>query len=127
MKSNMKRIPTTYHRTDGTPQWTEANNKLFQTGYFSGGGGLMATTEEYAKFGEMLLGGGKLNRKRVLSPKTIELMASVFVPDTVPGRSPGRGFGQRVSNGVSSGMALMGHTSGSTQREGRRGHDDPDR
>jgi CubicO group peptidase (beta-lactamase class C family) len=106
---NMKRVPTTYHRTDGTLQRTNGNNSLFQPGYFSGGGGLMATTEEYAKFGEMLLEGGKLNGKRVLSPKTIELMSSVFVPDTVPGRSPGRGYGlsvQVVSDAVAAGQRV---------------------
>ena len=38
----------------------------------------------------MLLEGGQLNGKRLLSPETVELMSSVFVPDTLPGRSPGR-------------------------------------
>jgi CubicO group peptidase (beta-lactamase class C family) len=68
----------------------------FDPAYFSGGGGLMTTAEEYAKFGEMLLEGGKLNANRLLSPTTVELMASVFVPDTMPGRSPGKGFGLSV-------------------------------
>ena len=34
------RIPTTYHRSPDAIQKTEAINKLFSTGYFSGGGGL---------------------------------------------------------------------------------------
>jgi CubicO group peptidase (beta-lactamase class C family) len=93
---SLTRIPTTYHRAGEALQKTDAINKLFDPGYFSGGGGLMATAEEYAKFGEMLLEGGKLNGKRLLSPTTVELMASVFVPDTTPGRSPGRGFGLSV-------------------------------
>jgi CubicO group peptidase (beta-lactamase class C family) len=94
--ASLARIPTTYHRGDGALKKTEGNNSLFAPGYFSGGGGLMATTEEYAKFGEMLLEGGKLNGKRVLSPKTVELMASIFVPDTLPGRAPGRSWGLSV-------------------------------
>jgi CubicO group peptidase (beta-lactamase class C family) len=108
-QEKLARIPTTYHRADGTLQRTEANNNLFQAGYFSGGGGLMSTAEEDARFGEMLLEGGKLNGKRILSPKTIELMASVFVPDTVPGRSPGRGYGlsvQVVSDAVAAGQRV---------------------
>jgi len=95
-QESLARIPSTYHRAGESLQKTEAINKLFDPGYFSGGGGLMATAEEYAKFGEMLLEGGKLNGKRLLSPTTIELMLSVFVPDTMPGRSPGRGFGLSV-------------------------------
>ena len=89
-------IPTTYHRAGGLLQRTDAINKLFDPGYFSGGGGLMSTAEDYAKFAEMLLEGGQLNGKRLLSPKTVELMASVFVPDTFAGRSPGKAFGLSV-------------------------------
>jgi CubicO group peptidase (beta-lactamase class C family) len=90
------RIPSTYHRAGDALQKTDAMNRLYGAGFFSGAGGLMASTEEYAKFGEMLLEGGQLNGKRLLSPKTVELMASVFVPDTFAGRQPGRGFGLSV-------------------------------
>ena len=93
---SMARVPTTYHRGGPALTKTQGNNSLFAPGYFSGGGGLFATAEEYAKFGEMLLEGGKLNGKRVLSPKTVELMASVFAPDTLQGRSPGKAFGLSV-------------------------------
>jgi CubicO group peptidase (beta-lactamase class C family) len=44
----------------------------------------------------MLLNGGMWNGKRLLSPKTIELMSSVHVPDTLPGRPKGRSFGLSV-------------------------------
>jgi CubicO group peptidase (beta-lactamase class C family) len=69
--------------------------------YFSGAGGLSAPTEDYAEFGQMLSNGGVLNGKRLLSPKTVELMSSVHAPDTLQGRPPGRSFGlsvQVVSN-----------------------------
>jgi CubicO group peptidase (beta-lactamase class C family) len=114
-EDRVARIPSTYHRADGTLKKTEAINKLFDPGYFSGGGGLMATTEEYAKFGEMLLEGGQLNGKRVLSPKTVELMASPFVPDTVTGRSPGRAFGlsvQVVTDPIAAGQRVSGGSFG---------------
>jgi len=106
---HMPRVPSTYHRDGDALKKTDAMNHMFGTGYFSGGGGLFATTEDYAKFGEMLAEGGQLNGKRLLSPKTVELMASVFVPDTLPGRSPGRGFGlsvQVVSDPIAAGMRV---------------------
>ncbi len=105
-EDRLPRIPSTYHRAGDVLQKTDAINRMFGSGYFSGGGGLMASTEDYAKFGEMLLEGGQLNGKRLLSPKTVELMASVFVPETVPGRAPGRGFGlsvQVVSDPIAAG------------------------
>jgi CubicO group peptidase (beta-lactamase class C family) len=44
----------------------------------------------------MLANGGQLNGKRLLGPRTVELMSSIFVPDTLPGRQKGRGFGLSV-------------------------------
>ncbi len=42
--------------------------------YFSGGGGLVSTAEDYAIFLQMLLNGGKLNGHQLLSPTTVHLM-----------------------------------------------------
>ncbi|TAE26885.1 MAG: class A beta-lactamase-related serine hydrolase [Cytophagales bacterium] len=42
--------------------------------YFSGGAGLVSTTEDYARFCQMLLNGGMFNGKRILGRKTIEMM-----------------------------------------------------
>jgi len=64
--------------------------------YFAGSGGLMSTAESYARFGMMLANGGELNGVRLLSPRSVELMCSAFIPDTLPGRSPGEGFGLGV-------------------------------
>jgi len=44
----------------------------------------------------MLVNGGQLNGKRLLSPRSVELMGSLFVPDTLPGRPRGEGFGLSV-------------------------------
>ena len=41
---------------------------------FSGGAGLLSTSMDYAKFLQMMLNNGILNGKRILSPKTVELM-----------------------------------------------------
>ncbi len=42
--------------------------------FFSGGGGLTATTADYHRFCEMLRRGGELDGARILGPRTIELM-----------------------------------------------------
>jgi len=43
---------------------------------YSGGAGLLSTAGDYAKFLQMLLNGGEFNGRRLLSPKTVELMTS---------------------------------------------------
>jgi CubicO group peptidase (beta-lactamase class C family) len=61
--------------------------------YFMGAGGLMSTAEDYLSLGLMLANGGELNGKRLLSPKTVEMMRAVHIPDTLPGRAAGEGYG----------------------------------
>jgi len=67
--------------------------------YFSGGAGLASTAYDYALFGQMLLNGGELNGKRILSPNTIRLMTSnqigelLMWGDTNKTRRFGLGFG----------------------------------
>jgi CubicO group peptidase (beta-lactamase class C family) len=89
-------VATAYHRRDGTLTKTQGPNRLQSKTYFSGAGGLVSTAEEYAQFAMMLCAGGQWNGNRLLSPKTVELMSSVFVPDTLPGRGPGRSWGLSV-------------------------------
>jgi len=79
------------------------------TKYFSGSGGLRSTAEDYSQFGQMLVNGGQLNGKRLLSPRTVELMRSVYAPDTLQGRPRGEGFGlsvRVVSDAVARNTAL---------------------
>ena len=67
--------------------------------YFSGGAGLASTAYDYALFGQMLLNGGELNGKRILSPGTIQMMTSnqigdhLMWGDTNKTRRFGLGFG----------------------------------
>lgn len=89
-------VVTAYHRAGGALTKTENPNRLQSKTYFSGAGGLVSTAEDYAQFALMLSAGGRWNGKQLLSPKTVELMSSVFVPDTLPGRGPGRGYGLSV-------------------------------
>ena len=62
----------------------------------SGGGGMVGTTMDYARFSQMLLGGGTLNGKRILGPKTVAYMAADHLGHVVkpgPNYLPGPGFG----------------------------------
>jgi CubicO group peptidase (beta-lactamase class C family) len=48
--------------------------------FLSGGGGLVSTTSDYLRFCQMMLGGGELDGRRVLGPKTVELMTLNHLP-----------------------------------------------
>lgn len=58
---------------------------------FSGGAGLLSTANDYARFLSMLLNGGELDGRRLLSRKSVELM-TVDHLNGVPYRE-GQGFG----------------------------------
>ena len=93
----LQRIATQYRGANGA--LTRVDNKpiwMNSATYLSGGGGLESSAEDYLQFGQMLANHGELNGKRLLAPKTVDLMSSVFVPDTLPGRAKGRGFGLSV-------------------------------
>ena len=49
----------------------------------SGGGGLLSTTRDYARFCQMLLNGGELDGARILSPASVELMGTNVIPQSV--------------------------------------------
>jgi CubicO group peptidase (beta-lactamase class C family) len=79
------------------------------TKWFSGGGGLMGTAADYARFLQMLLNGGTLDGKRYLSPQTVRYMTtdhmgSVIKPGPLylpgAGYGFGLGFAVRLSDGV---------------------------
>ena len=63
--------------------------------YFSGGAGLTSTARDYGRFAMMLAGGGMIDGSRLLSPKTVELMASNHTADIPSGGliGPGTAFG----------------------------------
>jgi CubicO group peptidase (beta-lactamase class C family) len=76
----------------------------------SGGGGMVSTAIDYARFLQMLLNGGTLDGQRILGPKTIEYMTSDHLGSAVvpgpyylpgPGYGFGLGFAVRRDAGVS--------------------------
>lgn len=49
----------------------------------SGGGGLVSTTMDYARFAQMIANKGELDGVRILSPASVELMGSNMIPRNV--------------------------------------------
>ena len=56
----------------------------------SGGGGMVATIDDYRRFADLLLGKGELDGVRLLGRKTVEYMTRNHLPETrdVPGLQP---------------------------------------
>ena len=73
-------------------------------GYEAGGAGLVGTLGDYLRFARMLLGRGQLDGVRVLTPRTVEQMASPAMPYVVPG------IGEEVRWGL--GMRVIQHLNG---------------
>lgn len=77
---------------------------------YSGGGGLVSTMYDYARFSQMILNGGALDGERLLGRKTVELMTSNHVQATTytgdrylpgPGYGFGLGYAVRLESGIS--------------------------
>jgi CubicO group peptidase (beta-lactamase class C family) len=91
-----------------------------------GGGGLVSTAADYARFTQMLLNGGTLDGQRLLSRKTVELMTSDHLGDIPsvndllpPGHGFGLGFAVRQQAGIapvagSAGAYFWGGMAGTT-------------
>ncbi|HEV3330556.1 MAG TPA: serine hydrolase domain-containing protein [Bryobacteraceae bacterium] len=90
------RVASVYQRTAKGLVKSQNPNTMSSQVYFMGSGGLISTAADYLPMGVMLANGGQLNGKRLLSPKTVEMMRAVHVPDTLPGRAPGEGYGLSV-------------------------------
>jgi CubicO group peptidase (beta-lactamase class C family) len=93
--------------------WTGAKVALFnmleKPVMESGGGGLVSTTMDYARFCQMLLNGGTLDGNRLIGRKTLQLMASNHLGPSVRIESPlmpaGHGFGLGFAVRTDPGMA----------------------
>jgi CubicO group peptidase (beta-lactamase class C family) len=94
--AQMPRLVTAYRMADEGLVETENSLSMSSKVYFAGGGGLVSTVDDYSHFAQMLANGGAFNGKRLLSPRTVQLMTSVHVPATLPGRVAGEGYGLSV-------------------------------
>jgi CubicO group peptidase (beta-lactamase class C family) len=80
---------------------------LAEPSFFSGGGGLTGTTEDYLRFCEMLRRGGELEGERVLGPRTITLMHRNHLKDgkDLTQMAVG-GFSETANEGVGFGLGF---------------------
>jgi CubicO group peptidase (beta-lactamase class C family) len=84
--------------------------------YFSGAGGLVSSAHDYLRFEQMLVNGGELNGKRLLSPKTVQLMSMNHVGTLfhgTRGTDEGLGFGLTVYVTLDEAQAPRWRTKGS--------------
>lgn len=67
--------------TGKKPQFGDAKDLTKEkVKFFSGGGGMLSTASDYARFCQMLANGGEANGVRLLSPKTLAVMTSDQLP-----------------------------------------------
>jgi CubicO group peptidase (beta-lactamase class C family) len=92
----------------------EMNDPRVVRKWESGGGGMVSTIGDYARFAQMIANGGTLDGKRYLSPKTIAYMGSNHIgpasgvvngPYYLPG--PGFGFGLGFAVRTEPGVSVM--------------------
>lgn len=96
-----------------TDPWTGAKVVYFSMTdkpmFESGGGGMVSTAPDYARFAQMLANGGTLDRERIIGRKTLELMASNHLGANVKVEShlmpPGHGFGLGFAVRTDAGLA----------------------
>jgi CubicO group peptidase (beta-lactamase class C family) len=100
--------------------WTGDEVRLFnmleKPAMESGGGGLVSTTMDYARFSQMLLNGGALDGNRIIGRKTLQLMASDHLAPDVkingtlvpPGHGFGLGFAVRTQPGIAPFLGSVG-------------------
>ena len=86
---------------------TLGNGALSRPALLSGGGGLVSTAADYARFTEMLVRGGELDGTRVIGPRTLGLMTRNHLPGGASLASVGRGmFAETAYDGIGFGLGF---------------------
>ena len=110
-EKNFGRIAEPLSTDPDTQQPVKLFNAKRVAQFESGGGGLMSTAPDYARFCAMLAGGGTFGKERIIGPMTLEFMASDHVGPDVPRGSdilpPGHGFGLGFAVRTATGMASV--------------------
>ena len=93
------------------------SNYRFPPRFFSGGGGLVSTASDYAKFVQMMLNGGELFGTRFLKPETVKEMTRnqlsgnaypIVIGDVRNGVGFGLGYSVRVEDSTFDSDARVG-------------------
>ena len=111
----LPRLAAAYEKKEGALSKLTAPGPANRTGrYYSGAGGLASSAEDYLRFCQMMLNGGQLERKRLVSRKTVELMTANHIGrlpmwnDTLRGYRFGLGFRVLEDTGESALLASKG-------------------
>jgi CubicO group peptidase (beta-lactamase class C family) len=85
----------------------------------SGGGGLVSTASDYARFAQMLANGGVLDGARILSPASVKLMGTNAIPKAAFDLPNGNGirFGEAIGYGL--GVMVVNDPAAAGSLEGR--------
>ncbi|MGZ5873792.1 MAG: serine hydrolase domain-containing protein [Bradyrhizobium sp.] len=106
---NAERLAEPFSNDPWTGEKVQLFNMLEKPAMESGGGGLVSTTMDYARFCQLLLNAGTLDGVRIIGRKTLELMASDHLGPSVkiqagtlmqPGIGFGLGFAVRTQEGM---------------------------
>jgi len=87
----------------------------------SGGGGLVSTTMDYARFSQMIVNKGELDGVRILSPASVELMGTNVIPKNVLVNSNGTSvarFNEAVGFGLDFQVVNDARAAGTLQGDG---------
>ena len=112
--SKIDRFASNY-TTDGKGQLTLRDDArkspyLRNPVFLSGGGGLVSTTRDYARFLQLIANGGRLNKTRLLKKKTVAMM----IRNHVPAKAMPIAFGEQERHGIGFGLGFAVRTATST-------------
>jgi len=115
--SKQARAGSMYRRTqDGRWEVTQPPPAFASDIYLSGAVGMISTARDMTRFQQMLLNGGELDGRRILSPRTVELMQANHVGDLfhgMRGNEDGMGFGLGVAITLDETKAVWRRSAGS--------------
>ena len=102
--ANYRRGPKVLLKLEDDPQ---TSPYLSPQTFYSGGGGLVSTAEDYRRFCQMMLSGGEYGGQRIIGRKTLELMLQNYLPGGQDLASVALGsFSETTNEGVGFGLGL---------------------
>lgn len=92
-ESKRSRVVSIYQLADGRLKKVDLGIEKMPAKYGAPEGGLYSTANDLLRFYQMMLNGGALDGRRILSKLSVELMTAVHTGDLPAGFVPGMGYG----------------------------------